>query len=74
MFSAIAGYPIFGLPLALYLGIITLLCLLFTATISTLNKRRIRFLSMKWHIRMAYVTITFALVHGSLILLSMLGL
>lgn len=74
MFSAIAGYPIFGLPLALYLGIIALLCLLVTAAISTLNKRRIRFLSMKWHIRMAYVTIAFALVHGSLILLSMLGL
>jgi hypothetical protein len=74
MFSAIAGFPILGLPLVLYLGIIALLCLLFTATISTLNKRRIRFLSMKWHIRMAYTTIVFALAHGSLILLSLLGL
>jgi hypothetical protein len=74
MFSSIAGYPIFGLPLALYVGIIALLCLLSTATISTLNKRRIRVISMKWHIRMAYVTITFALAHGLLNLLALLGL
>jgi len=73
MFSSIASYMIFGLPVAAYLGIITLLCLLFTAAISILNRRRIRVISMKWHIRMAYITVTVGLVHGLLIMLSFLG-
>jgi len=70
MFSAIASYMIFGIPVVIYLGAITLVLLLFTATISTLNKRRIRIIHMKWHSRMAYVTIFFALCHALLIILS----
>jgi hypothetical protein len=74
MFSSIAGYMIFGLPVIAYVGLIAVVCLLFTASISILNKRRIRVISMKWHIRMAYVTIAVALVHGVFNLLAMLGL
>ncbi len=74
MFGAIVSYAILGIPVAVYLGIITILCLLFTATISILNRRKIRVISMKWHTRMAYVTITVAVVHGGTILLATLGL
>jgi dolichyl-phosphate-mannose--protein O-mannosyl transferase len=74
MFSAIAGYMILGIPVVIYLGIITLILLLLTAAISTLNKRKIRIIPMKWHSRTAYVTIVFALCHGLLIVLSSLGL
>jgi hypothetical protein len=74
MFGSIAGYLILGIPVIIYLGIITVLCLLFTATISILNKRRIRVIHMKWHSRMAYVTIGSGLVHGMLAMLALLGL
>jgi dolichyl-phosphate-mannose--protein O-mannosyl transferase len=70
LFSEIASFMIFGIPVVIYLGIITLALLLFTATISTLNKRKIRIIHMKWHHRMAYVTIVFALCHALLIFLS----
>lgn len=74
MFGAIVSYMVLGIPVAVYLGIITVVCLLFTATISILNRRKIRVVSMKWHTRMAYVTIAVALVHGGTILLATLGL
>jgi hypothetical protein len=74
MFGSIAGYLILGIPVIIYLGVITVLCLLFTATISTLNKRKIRVIHMKWHPRMAYTTIVFGLVHGLLAMLGLLGL
>ena len=73
MFSAIASYMILGLPVMIVLGIITFFCLLLTATISTLNRRKIRFIPMKWHFRMAYTTVVVALVHGLLVMLSLLG-
>ena len=74
MFSTIAGYMIFGVPVVIYLGIIAVTCLLFTAAISILNKRKIRVISMKWHSRVAYITIFFALCHGLLVILSSLGI
>jgi hypothetical protein len=74
MFSTIASYMIFGMPVIGYGGIVTFLCLLVTASISTMNKRKIRIIHMKWHHRMAYVTIAFGLVHGSLSFLALLGL
>jgi hypothetical protein len=74
MFQSIAGYMILGIPFVIYMGIITFLCLIFAATISILNKRRIRVIPMKWHSRVAYVTIGFGLCHGLLIFLSQLGL
>jgi hypothetical protein len=66
MFSDIAGIMIFGIPLIGYGGTLTLLCLLVTASISTMNKRKIRIIPMKWHPRMAYVTVALGLIHGFL--------
>ncbi len=74
MFGSFVSYLILGIPVAIYMGVLTMLLLLFTATISILNKRKIRVIPMKWHSRMAYVTIAAGLAHGSVILLALLGL
>ena len=65
------GYVlIFGLPLIFYLGIITLLSFLFTASISILNVEfNIHKIPFKWHPRMAKVSIALALIHGLLSIL-----
>jgi hypothetical protein len=70
MLENITYYPIFGKPLILYGGIITLLSLLFTASISVMNKKGMHVIPFKWHSRMAAVTIVLALIHGLLGLLA----
>ena len=63
-----ALYLIFGKPLFAYFGLLTLVSLLFTAAISTLNKKGIRVIPFKWHAVMARVTIVLALIHTFLAL------
>ena len=70
MLTEITYYMIFGMPLIAYLGTITLVSLLLTASISVMNKRGIRLIPFRWHPRMAAVTIMLALVHGILGMLS----
>ena len=69
MLQQITYYPIFGKPLIMYLGIITLLSLLFTALIAIMNKRGINKIPIKWHPIMARITVTIAIIHGILGLL-----
>ena len=66
MIKQIAFYIILGKPLIMYMGIITLLSLLFTASISILNKKGITIIPFKWHKRMAMITIILALIHSLL--------
>jgi len=66
MFQNITFYPIFGKPLILYLGVLTFLSFLFTASISFLNKRGIHIIPFKWHPRMAVISLTLGLIHGLL--------
>lgn len=66
MLEYISYYTILGLPLITYLGIITLVLLLFTASISVLNAKGINYISFKWHPRFAKLTIVFALAHAFL--------
>ncbi len=66
MVSAIAYFRIFNFPVIAYLGILTLLMLLLTASVQILNKRGIHWLRLKWHHIFAYITITLALIHGLL--------
>jgi hypothetical protein len=68
----VSYYPILGLPLIAYIGIVTLLCLIFTASISVMNRRGITRIPMQWHFIMARITIALALVHGVLAMLSYL--
>jgi hypothetical protein len=66
MLESITYHLIFGKPLILYGGVITLLSLLTTASISFMNRRGIHFIPFKWHPRMAALTILLAVVHGTL--------
>lgn len=64
MISQIASTQMFGMPLVVYGGIITLLSFLFTASISVMNKRGITVIPFKWHPVMAAISIILALIHG----------
>jgi hypothetical protein len=66
MLTKITYFPILGKPLVMWLGIVTLLCLLFTAAISVMNKKGIHKIPLKWHSRMAGITIVLAIIHGIL--------
>lgn len=66
MLEYISYYLIFGKPLIMYLGILTLCSFLFTASIAILNKKGIAWIPFKWHPRMAIGSISLALIHGFL--------
>ncbi len=66
MISQIAySHPFgFALPLVAYLGWLTFLSLLSTATVGFLNFRGRTTISFKWHPRLAATTITLAVIHA----------
>lgn len=66
MFREITYFLIFGKPLIMYLGIITLTSFLVTALIGYLIHHGNQTISFKWHPRMAVFSITLAVVHGLL--------
>jgi len=66
MLESISYYLIFGKPLIMYLGMLTLSSFLFTASISIMNKRGFHKIPFRWHPRMAIISITLALIHGFL--------
>ena len=72
MLTELSYYLIFGLPLILYLGIIVILMLLFTALIAILRRKGKTKISVKWHYRLAYITIILGLFHGVLGILAYL--
>ena len=61
-----AYYLILGKPLIMYMGILTYLSLLATATIGALNFRGITVIPFKWHPRIAITTIVLATLHAIL--------
>ena len=68
--NQITYFPILGKPLIMYLGIITVLLLLFTASIAVLNQKGLAKFNFKLHPLMARITIGFALIHGLLAVLA----
>ena len=66
MINSFAYILIWGKPLVMYLGLITFLLLLFTATVGALNYKGIRIIPFKWHPFLAATTITVAFIHGLL--------
>jgi hypothetical protein len=66
MLEYISHYLIFGKPLIMYLGILTLTSFLITALIgyTTLHGKPI--VPFKWHPRMAAFSIALAIIHGIL--------
>lgn len=66
MLANITYYPIFGKPLIMYLGILTLSSFFFTASIAFMNRRGIHIIPFAWHPRMAVISLTLAVIHGTL--------
>jgi hypothetical protein len=59
-------YLIFGIPFIVYLGIITIVLFINTALIASMKRRKKIKINIKWHYRLAYVSIILALIHGIL--------
>lgn len=72
MIAKIAYFIILGKPLVFYLGIISLLLFIATATIAILNIKGINKIPFVWHPRLAIIAITVALIHALLIILATL--
>ncbi len=66
MFQNISYALIFGKPLILYLGGLTLLAFIITAAIAVMNFKGVRTIPFEWHSRCAVIAICIALVHGAL--------
>ncbi len=66
----ITYFPIFGVPLIAYLGIITISLVVITFYLGyRMSKGKGNF---KWHMRFATIALAFALIHGSLGVLAFL--
>ncbi|MFH0860261.1 MAG: hypothetical protein V1921_03585 [Candidatus Altiarchaeota archaeon] len=66
----IGYYEVWGVPLIIYGGIITLLSLFITASIAVLNRKGVTKIPFKWHPRMAKLSIILAVTHATLVVLS----
>ena len=64
MFQNITYFLIFGKPLIMYMGIITLSSFLITATLGVMIIKGIGKIPFKWHMIMAIIAITLAVIHG----------
>ena len=67
--ATIAYIMILGLPLVIWLGILTFLSLVTTATLGILVLKGLYNIPFRWHMRMAAVTVFFAVIHVSLVIL-----
>jgi hypothetical protein len=66
--NQITYYPLFGIPLIVYLGILTILFLIATSVFGALTlKGKMKF---TYHKITATITIIFALMHGTLAVLA----
>jgi hypothetical protein len=61
---SIAFYLIFGKPVIMYLGIITLICFLTTAYLGYQQMKGNNKIPLKYHFMMARISILMALIHG----------
>jgi hypothetical protein len=68
MIPPLGHVEIWGLPLGLYFGILTFLCLVITATMGFLVLKGIYHIPFKWHKRMAIVTFAVAFIHITLVI------
>lgn len=66
MISQLAYYLIFGKPLIIYSGVLTLFLFFLATLIAVLNKKGVTCLPFVWHQRFAKITLTLAIIHGLL--------
>jgi len=72
MLENITYYPIFNIPVIIYLGIVTILLFSITAIIALLKRKGKTKISIEWHYRLAYLSIILGFIHGFLALLAYL--
>lgn len=66
MFQEITYYMFFGIPFIVYLGIITIIMFIATATLALLKRKgKIKY-SIQWHYRLAYLSIILGVIHSIL--------
>jgi hypothetical protein len=66
MFNDITFYPIFGKPFIIYFGLIVLISFITTALIGISIREGLSHIRFKWHPTMAGISITLAIIHGTL--------
>ncbi len=66
MLQEITYYQIFGKPLIMYFGIITLTSFIITAAIGYSQMKGKPIAPFQWHPRMAAISITLGIIHGAL--------
>jgi hypothetical protein len=66
MLTEITYYPLFGKPLILYLGILTLLSFILTASIGISIHEGLSKIKFKWHPTIAGISFSLAIIHGTL--------
>lgn len=64
MITQIAYYPVLGIPIVAYFGMVTLILLLTTAAVGFLNFRGNTKIPFKWHPHLAFATIILAIIHA----------
>lgn len=65
MFNEISYHLIFGKPLIMYMGIVTITSFFITASIGFLNLRGYTVIPLKYHFMMAKISLTLAVIHGT---------
>jgi hypothetical protein len=72
MFTEITYYMVFGLPLIVYGGIFTLLSFLATAIVAYGTRKGFLRVKVKWHYRLAFLSIAAGLFHAIFAILAYL--
>jgi hypothetical protein len=65
MLNYITYYPLYGKPLILYLGVVTLISFIITASIGITIHECLRNIKFKWHPTMAGISLNLALIRGT---------
>lgn len=73
LLNSLAFYPILGKPFIMWDGILVFLLFTFTFLIGYLNKRGINIIPIRWHFRMAWISVIFGALHGLLGILIFFG-
>ncbi len=68
--NSISYYYVNGLPVIAYLGMVTLFMLLLTMSVSISYLKGWKWIGFRWHPRLAFITLTLAIIHGLLAMLS----
>jgi hypothetical protein len=66
LLQEITYYLIFGIPFIVYLGIITIIMFVITALFALLKRKGKIKISIKWHYRLAFISIFLGIIHGFL--------